>query len=119
MTNNNYVVPVVRPSIYKTRIHKAQHTTFPKHPQNPKNTMHNPYVYKNNHIDYINHNSLDNTLHRQHQQDAKQYKNISIHTNKPSLSMIIHKKKKHMELAQYLHAACFPHSAQHLKNPLK
>ena len=70
--------------------------------------MHNPYVDKNNSIDYINHTSLNNTLHQQHQQDAKQYKKIIIHNNNPSLSMIIHKKKTHMELAKYLHVAFSP-----------
>ena len=82
--------------------------------------MHNPYVDKNNSIDYINHTSLNNTLHQQHQQDAKQYKKIIIHNNNPSLSMIIHKKKTHMELAKYLHVAFSPpQSAQHLKKQLK
>ena len=117
--NRNYALLVAYPSIYKNIIHKAQHTTFPKHPKNPKNTMHKTHVDKNNHIDYINHTSLDNTLRQQHQQDAKQFKKISIYQNSSSLFVIIHKKKTHMELAQYLHTACFPQSAQHLKKPLK
>ena len=69
--------------------------------------MHNPHVDKNSHIDYINHTSLDNTLHQRHQQDAKQYKDISVHQNNISLSVIIHKKQIHMELAQYIHVSCF------------
>ena len=53
MTKKNYLLPVAYPSIYKTRTHKAQHTTFLKYTTKPKNTMHSSNEYKNNHIDYI------------------------------------------------------------------
>ena len=74
MTKNYYTLPVAYHSIYKTRTHKARDTAFLKHTTKSKNTMHSSNEDKINHIDYINHNSLDNTLHQQYQQDVKQYK---------------------------------------------
>ena len=45
-------------------------------------------------------------MDKQQQTDSKKYLPIKITPDNPSLSVIIHKKKKYMELAQYLHAAC-------------
>ena len=74
----------------------------------PPNTLKNniysiPEELKNI-SDLTDHNILDSTLHH-HQQDANKYQKTSIHKDNPSFVVIIQKKK--MELAQYLHAACF------------
>ena len=54
----------------------------------------------------IDDNIDDELINNQQKSDAKLYLPVHISPDNPSLSMIIQKKKRHMELAQHLHAAC-------------
>ena len=63
----------------------------------PKEYRHFDELIQDN-IDYI---SIDKQIFR----DKAKYTSITINT--PSMAVIIQKKKTHMELVQYLHAACF------------
>ena len=46
-------------------------------------------------------------METQQQTDAKVYFPVKLAPENPKLSVIIQKKQTHLELAQYLHAACF------------
>ena len=50
-------------------------------------------------------NAFDNIIEKQKKEDNKHMYKVA--KMNPSMSVIIQKKKTHMELAQYLHAACF------------
>ena len=54
----------------------------------------------------MDNNIDDELISNQQQSDAKLYLPVHISLKNPSLLVIIQKKKTHMELAQYLHAAC-------------
>ena len=55
----------------------------------------------------INNNIFDNIIQQQQKIDAATYSPVKLTPDNPSLLVIIHKKKTHMELAQHLHSACF------------
>ena len=54
----------------------------------------------------IDDNIHDELINKQQKSDAKLYLPVHILPENPSLSVIVQKKKTHMELAQYFHAAC-------------
>ena len=51
--------------------------------------------------------SLEAILHEQTIKDFTQYEKIQTSPNNPSIAVIIRKKQTHIDLARYLHAACF------------
>ena len=55
----------------------------------------------------IEDNVFNSIINEQLKSAAAQFFPVRIIIEKPSLSVIIQKKKTHMKLAQYLHAACF------------
>ena len=55
----------------------------------------------------VNDNIFDNFFTKQQNIDAKLYGPVQRQHDNPSMSVIIHKNKTLMELAQYLHAECF------------
>jgi hypothetical protein len=55
----------------------------------------------------IDHNICDDQIARQLTEDRKSFQAVRIAPQTNALNVIIHKKKTHLELAQYLHAACY------------
>ena len=94
ITPNNYVLQPVHPGLYKDKTHKGQNvSSIP--PNASKNTIHSIQEELYHLSDLIDHNILDSTLHRQHEQDAKKYQKTSIHKDNHSLAVVIHKKNIH------------------------
>jgi hypothetical protein len=55
----------------------------------------------------IDHNICDDQIARQLTEDRNSFQAVRIAPQTNALNVIIHKKKTHLELAQYLHAACY------------
>ena len=55
----------------------------------------------------IEYNICDNLIAGQKIEDIKKHVFANIIGKHPSFAVIIHKKKTHIELAQYFYAACF------------
>ena len=56
----------------------------------------------------INDNIDDNIIVKHIRKDALNYFPIKIEHGNPSMSVMIQKKKTHTQIAQHLHASCFP-----------
>ena len=104
LTKFNHPLPPIHPGLYKSlpRISTANIIKYKK-PLPTKNRVakllrqFHQLIHEN--IDY-------NIIEKQQQTDVRTYLPVKIAPDNPSLSVIIHKKKTHMELAQYLHASC-------------
>ena len=100
----NHPLPPIHPGIYKSspRIPTANIIKYKTSPPT-KNRVAKLFrqfrqlIYDN--IDY-------NIIEKQQQTDAQLYLPVKIALDNSSMLVIIHKKKTHMELAQYLHVLC-------------
>ena len=103
VTTENYKQPHIHPGLYKDRTTPKVDSiiTTPKRPSKSKD-LRLPKEYRyfdeliEDNIDYI---SID----KQVLKDKASYAPVTI--NNPSMAVIIQKKKTHLELVQYLHAA--------------
>ena len=110
ISQNNYRSPSSHPSMYLNSNtlyfnHEAKAMLSSKS-KIKKHRLHKILrKYKFNSL--IQDNIDDYHIKQQLQQDAKKYCPINVVKDTPSLAIIIQKKRTHMELAQYLHTACF------------
>ena len=101
----NYTTPQIHPGIYPHRTQAAVNITIINVKKAPtKQDLRLPRDFRyfddliQDNIDYLN-------IKKQINKDALKY---ALLNDNLSISVIIHKKNTHTELAQYLHAACFP-----------
>jgi hypothetical protein len=113
----NYDLPPINAGIYKN---KEQHKKA-----NPFRIKKITHVYHHIPPDFqalnylIDHNVCDDQINRQLTTDKKSFQAVHINPQNNSLNVIIHKKKTHLELAQYLHAACFSPVKSTFKRAIK
>ena len=67
----------------------------------------------------IDHNICNDQITRQLTKDKKSFQAVHIAPQTNSLNVIIHKKKTRLELAQYLHAACYSPVKSTFKRAIK
>ena len=106
LSPTNYEFPPIHPAIYPSTATKPKQTKrpFSSRSTTVKNTIPQHMRRMNAVIeDTIFQNTLDQQLH----EDIKHIQRVALIHDNPSLSVIIQKRKTHMELVQYLHAACF------------
>ena len=104
---NKYTGPPTYPCLYKDRRQKIHLPTSTNKSSRPTSSN----KHSREHLplnDFIDHNICESIIEEQHRQDALKYCPVHITRKKHSLSVIIQNKKTHMELSQYLNAACFP-----------
>ena len=114
MQDNNYNKPNPHPAMYSTRQPhftikdtstgkvSPPRVSIKRYKQKKKDIPHNnqkPYKSQST--------SLEAILHEQTIKDFTQYEKIQTSPNNPSIAVIIRKKQTHIDLARYLHAACF------------
>ena len=102
---DNYEEPRVHAAIYSTPI--SDTPVKKKMFQSTQKIKHTIPKFLRQFNDIIDSNIFDSIITKQMKIDAAQYCPVRIIKEQPSLAVIIQKKKTHMELAQYLHAACF------------
>ena len=106
MSPTNYKLPPTHPGIYPSTAptHNMAKYSFSPRYSTVKNTIPKHMRLMN---DLIGDNIFQHTLDTQFNEDIKNTQRVALIHDNPSLSVIIQKKKTHMELVQYLHAACF------------
>ena len=104
ITLQNFRMPAIHPSIYPAKIEDKSNITHPSPRCKPKKI--NFIQELNQFHELIDHNILDNFLHKANKKKAH-YCQTNLTPQNPSLAVIINKKRTHAELIQYLHAACF------------
>ena len=101
----NHPLPPIHPGIYPKSPTVCGAFKLPFNtPMTPKNKIFKSFRHFHQLIDDNEDWSLMET---QQQTDAKVYFPVKLAPENPKLSVIIQKKHTHLELAQYLHAACF------------
>ena len=106
---DNYITPIPHPSIYPSRIFLAYEqvysSIFSKSSSSPRINL---LTMAFKHMDQIiDHNECNHVITQQHNQGTKALVLIETIPNHPSLSLIIWENQTHIDLAKYLHSACF------------
>ena len=105
MTSHNFQLPHTNAGMYKSAKKLITSPVKQEKIKAPARHKIHPDFQSLNYL--IDHNICDDQISRQISNDKKSFRSVSISPRTNSLNVIIHKKKTHLELAQYLHAACY------------